>query len=87
MFKLGTDSTLPEYKVSRLKILTGYLFRRQKRQKGIFVRRFRYMYQKGSVILQVKSSLQMTHGLHGQSKLALCNQTIRCNLRILVCIC
>ena len=43
------------------------------------------MYQKGSVILQVKSSLQMTRGLHGQSKLALCNQTIRCNLRILAC--
>ena len=49
----------PAFRVSRLKILTGYLFHRQKLQQEIFIRRFRHMYPKGSVIHQVKSSLQM----------------------------
>ena len=49
----------PAFRVSRLKILTGCLFYRQKAQQEIFIRKFRHIFQKGLVILQVKSSFQM----------------------------
>ena len=59
---IGLESRInfsPAFRVSRLNILTGCLFHQQKLEQEIFIRRFRHMYQKGSVILQVKSSIQM----------------------------